>query len=127
MFKDFFETSMFVRSITSTLIIMVWKKGGVEDFKDFRPISFVGSLYMITIVLPNRLKKVMYRLVNKTPLCGREAYFDAPLIANEVIGCMLKRRAKGILCQLDIEKAYYQINFFLWFYIKWDLALDGLL
>ena len=31
---------------------------------------------------------------------------DASLLANEVIDTLLKRKEKGILCKLDIEKAY---------------------
>ena len=35
---------------------------------------------------------------------------DASLMANEVIDTMLKRKENGVLCKLDIEKAYDQIN-----------------
>ena len=35
---------------------------------------------------------------------------DASLIANEVIVSMMKRKEKGILCKLDVEKAYDQLN-----------------
>ena len=35
---------------------------------------------------------------------------DASLLANEVIDTLLKRKEKGVLCKLDIEKAYDQIN-----------------
>ena len=35
---------------------------------------------------------------------------DASLIANEVIDSMVRRKEKGILCKLDIEKAYNQLN-----------------
>ena len=31
---------------------------------------------------------------------------DASLLANEIIDSMMKRKEKGILCKLDIEKAY---------------------
>ena len=56
----------FVKSLNSTFLVMVPKKEGAEDFKDFRPISLVGSLYkLIAKVLANRLKKVMGRMVNK--------------------------------------------------------------
>ena len=66
LFKDFFETGKFVKSINSTFIVMVPKKGGVEDFKDYRPISLMGNLYkLIAKVLANRLKMVMGRLINK--------------------------------------------------------------
>ena len=65
-FKDFFISGKFVKSLNSTFIVMVPKKEGADDFKDFRPISLVGSLYkLIAKVLANRLKKVMNRLVNK--------------------------------------------------------------
>ena len=40
---------------------------------------------------------------------GRQI-LDASLIANEVIDSMQKRKERGILCKLDIEKAYDQIN-----------------
>ena len=35
---------------------------------------------------------------------------DASLLANELIDTLLKMKEKGILCKLDIEKAYGQIN-----------------
>ena len=35
---------------------------------------------------------------------------DASLIANEVIDSMVRRKEKGILCKLDIEKAYNQLD-----------------
>ena len=38
----------------------------------------------------------------------------ASLLANEVIDILLKRKEKGVLCKLDIEKTYDQIN---WNYI----------
>ena len=40
---------------------------------------------------------------------GRQI-LDASLIANEVIDSMLKKKGKGVLCKLDIEKAYGKIN-----------------
>ena len=56
----------FVKSLNSTFIVMCPKKQGIEDFKDFKPISLVSSLYkLIAKVLANRLKKVMDLVVNK--------------------------------------------------------------
>ena len=45
MFREFHETRKFVTSLNATFIVMIPKKGGAEDLKDFRPISLVGSLY----------------------------------------------------------------------------------
>lgn len=65
-FKEFFETSRFVKSLNSTFIVFVPKKEGALDLKDFRPISLVGSLYkLIAKLLANRLKKVVGQVVNK--------------------------------------------------------------
>ena len=81
--------------------------------KDFRPISLTGSIYkLIAKVLANRLKKVMNKLVNSVQNAfveGRQIIY-ASLIANEVIDSMLKKKEKGVLCKLDIEKAYDKIN-----------------
>ena len=35
---------------------------------------------------------------------------DASLIANEVIDSIVRRKEKGILCNLDVEKAYDKLN-----------------
>ena len=107
---------------------MIPKKGGVEDFKDFRPIRMVGSLYkLITEVLANRLKGVMGSLVNKAKnaFVGRRQILDASLIANEGIDSMLKKKIKGILCKLDIEKAYDHINQSFFFRVLQKIGFGG--
>ena len=112
-FRDFFVTNKFVKSLNFTFLVMVPKKEGVDDFKDFRPISLVGSLYkLVAKVLANRLKKEMGNVVNKAQnafMEGRQI-LDASLIANEVIYSMVRRKEKGILCKLDVEKAYDKLN-----------------
>ena len=40
---------------------------------------------------------------------GRQI-LNAVLIANEAIDSMLKRNESGVLCKLDMEKAYDHIN-----------------
>ena len=113
LFRDFHEHGRFVRSLNSTFLVLIPKRGGVEELKDFRSISLTGSIYkLIAKVLTNRLKKVMNILVNSTQNAfveGRQI-LDASLIANEVIDSMLKKKKKGVLCKLDIEKAYDKIN-----------------
>ena len=55
---------------------------------------------------------MMNKLVNPAQNAfveGRQI-LDASLIANEAINSMLKKKEKGVLCKLDIEKAYDQIN-----------------
>ena len=121
MFKDFHEKARFVRSLNSTFIVLVPKKGEAEEIRDFRPINLVNSLYkLIAKVLANRLKKVMSKLVNTSQnafVAGRQI-LDASLIANVVIDSITKKKEKGILCKLDIEKAYDTLN--------WNFLLSSL-
>ena len=65
-----FLRGKFVRSLNSTFLVLVPKKGGAEDLRDYRPISLVGGLYKILAkVLVNRLKKVVrWCLLPKMPL-----------------------------------------------------------
>ena len=101
LFKDFHQQGRFVKSLNSIFLVLISKKEWAEDLKDFKPISLVGSLYkLIAKVLASQLKR----------LCGRETILDAPLIANEVIDLIMRRKERGVLCKLDFEKAYDQIN-----------------
>ncbi|RVW92334.1 putative ribonuclease H protein [Vitis vinifera] len=88
-------------------------KSGAEDLGDFRPISLLGGLYkLLAKVLANRLKKVVGKVVSTSQnafVMGRQI-LDASLIANEVIDSWQKRKENGLICKLDIEKAYDSIN-----------------
>ena len=60
LFHDFFVSETFTRSLNTTFLVLIPKKGEAEDLKDFRPISLLGSRYkLLAKVLANRLKKVV--------------------------------------------------------------------
>ncbi|RVX22614.1 hypothetical protein CK203_012542 [Vitis vinifera] len=57
LFEDFFHFDTFQRSLHSTFLVLIPKKGGAEELKDFRPISLIGGLYKLLVKgLENRLK-----------------------------------------------------------------------
>ena len=93
--------------MNATFIVLIPKKGGAEDLKDFRPISLVGGLYKwLAKVLANRLKMVVGKVVSKAQNAfveGRQI-LDAVLVANEVIDLILKSNEEAVMCKLDIEK-----------------------
>ncbi|KAL6329204.1 hypothetical protein AAG906_014814 [Vitis piasezkii] len=86
MFKEFFEHGSFAKSLNTTFLVLIPKKGGAEDLRDFRPISLLGGLYkLLAKVLANRLKKVLDRVVSVDQnafVRGRQI-LDASLVANE--------------------------------------------
>ena len=65
LFKEFYDQRSFAKRLNTTFLVLIPKKGGVEDLGDFRPISLLGGLYkLLAKVLANRLKKVLGRVVS---------------------------------------------------------------
>ncbi|RVW13630.1 LINE-1 reverse transcriptase-like [Vitis vinifera] len=92
------------------------EKGGRKEVLKTRGLQahqLAWGLYkLLAKVLANRLKKVLDRvvLVDQNAFVRGRQILDASLVANEVIDYWHKRKEKGLICRLDIEKAYDSIN-----------------
>ncbi|RVW34045.1 putative mitochondrial protein [Vitis vinifera] len=91
LFKELYDQKSFAKSLNATFLVIIPKKGGAEDLGEFRPISLLGGLYkLMAKVLANRLKLVLDKVVS----VDQNAF----------------RKEKGLVCKLDIEKAYDSIS-----------------
>ena len=81
----------------------------------------MGGLYKIlTKVLSNKIKRVMGLIISQSHnvFVDERQILDAVLIANEAVDSFLRKKENGLLCKLDIEKAYDHVN--------WDFLLQSL-
>lgn len=117
--QHFHSHQVFERSFNATYVALIPKKIGVAALRDYRPINLISGVYkIIAKVLTERLKRVVNKLVNThqmTFIKGRQI-MDAAFIANECVDTRLRGEVPGIMCKLDIEKAYDHVN--------WDFLLN---
>lgn len=124
-FNEFHEMGIINVSMNSTFIALIPKTEGLISPKDFRPISLVSSVYMIiSKVLFKRIRKVMGGItsISQGAFVKDKQILDEILIANECVEEMKIKGRKCVVCMVDLEKAYDNVN---WDFLDYVMRLKG--
>lgn len=63
-FREMHETGLFLKSLNTTFLVLIAKKEGANNIKDFRPVSLMGCIYkLISNVLARRLARVLGEVI----------------------------------------------------------------
>ncbi|WZY89463.1 hypothetical protein YC2023_046198 [Brassica napus] len=120
--RKFFELSFMPTSLNSTSLILLPKRPGAENIKEYRPIACLNTQYkLITRLLSNRLKIVLPGLVlpNQTAFVADRLLLENVLLASELVqGYHRLSDSPKITLKIDIAKAFDSV--------RWDFVLSSL-
>lgn len=121
----FQERDQWCRSFSATFITLIPQKTSASEIKDFRPISLVSYLYkLLSKTLAMCLQSFILKIISKSLnafMLGRQIS-DCSLLANECVDARLKEGTSGLICKIDLEKAYDHMS---WGDLDWVLQQMG--
>ncbi|XP_019429404.1 PREDICTED: uncharacterized protein LOC109337009 [Lupinus angustifolius] len=119
---EFFKWKRLYPAIKCTLVTMLPKTNDATTMKDMRPISCCTTIYkVISKILTTRLGRVINHVVDESQsaFVPGKVIHDNILLAQELVrGYMRKGISPRCMLQMDIQKAYYTV--------EWD-ALESIM
>nr|GEW57136.1 RNA-directed DNA polymerase, eukaryota [Tanacetum cinerariifolium] len=112
---DFFVNGHFPRGGNSCFIALIPKIQDAKSVKDFRSISFIGSVYkIIAKILANRLCVILSYLISdvQSNFVANRQILDGPFILKELLSCCKFKKLNGMIFKVDFEKDFDSV--------KWD-------
>jgi hypothetical protein len=125
MFRDFHSGNLPLFCLNFGIIMLLPKEKEVKRIQQYRPICMLNvSFKILTKVLANRLTSVacMITKPSQSAFLPRRNILDGVVVLHETIHELKRRKQKGIILELDFEKAYDKVN---WAFLLQVLRMRG--
>ncbi|KAJ0927402.1 putative RNA-directed DNA polymerase [Helianthus annuus] len=112
-FSSFYEDGKINCGSSSSFISLVPKIKDLVSLGNLRPINLVGVISkVVSKVLANRTRAVLEDVISDSQSAFLEGKFilDGPLVVNEVLSLLKKKKSKAFILKIDFEKAYDNVN-----------------
>ena len=111
--STFFLSVFFPKGCNSSFIALIPKIQDAKLVKDFRPISLIGSVYIIIAkILVNRLSFVISDLNSEvqSAFVANRQILGGPFILNELLSWCKSKKTKAMIFKVDFEKAFDSVR-----------------
>ncbi|XP_019095488.1 PREDICTED: uncharacterized protein LOC104763031 [Camelina sativa] len=121
--REFFSSSFLPSCVNATSLVLITKRRGADDLKDFRPISCLNTNYkVVSRIISDRLKQILPSIIlpNQTDFINDRLLIENVLLASEVLqGYHLSTLSPRLTLKVDISKAFDSV--------RWDFVTSTLL
>ncbi|GJV94325.1 RNA-directed DNA polymerase, eukaryota, reverse transcriptase zinc-binding domain protein [Tanacetum coccineum] len=110
---EFFKMADIPNRMQSSFITLIPKIESPLVVNDFRPISLMGILYkIIAKIISCRIALIIADIVNPVQFAfiKNRQILDGPMILNEVVHTLKRKKKKAMIFKVDITKAYDTLN-----------------
>lgn len=107
--NEFYDKGRLDWRLNLSFLKLIPKKEDSATVKHFRLSSLISSFYKIlSKLLAERLKVVIHDLISNSQgdFIKEKQILDSIRIANECIYSRLRQKLPGIMCKIDMEKAF---------------------
>ncbi|CAI5474483.1 unnamed protein product [Closterium sp. Yama58-4] len=111
--QEFEKTAVLPSSASTTVTILLHKKGERSDLGNYRPITLLSAIYKIVAkLLTNRMKKVLPQVISENQFSfipGRRLA-DAVKVVADTIDAAVIGKEDWYLLMVDFQKAYDSVS-----------------